>query len=103
MFSMRNMNQDFGHIVWLIWVSRQRAYQSVNAELRKLYWRKHWLEALGQGSKDRYVMEYAMNRQLSPAMVAQYELQLPDKQLPQAKLHEFFVLNDLLPHPTHET
>lgn len=38
--------------------------------------------------KDEEVVEYALSRSLSPTMVAQYELQLPDKKLIQAKLHE---------------
>ncbi len=38
--------------------------------------------------KDEEVVEYALSRYLSPTMVAQYELQLPDKKLIQAKLHE---------------
>lgn len=38
--------------------------------------------------KDDEVVEYALSRNLSPTMVAQYELQLPDKNLIQAKLHE---------------
>lgn len=41
-------------------------------------------------SKDDEVVEYAMSRQLSAAMVAKYQLQLPDKKLLQAKLHDFF-------------
>ncbi len=41
-------------------------------------------------SKDDEVVEYAMSMQLSAAMVAKYQLQLPDKKLLQAKLHEFF-------------
>ncbi|CAI8844875.1 PDDEXK nuclease domain-containing protein [Pseudomonas sp. IT-P176] len=46
-------------------------------------------------SKDDEVVEYALNRSLSPALIAQYQTQLPDKQLLQAKLHEFYALNDL--------
>lgn len=38
--------------------------------------------------KDEDVVEYALSRNLSPTMVAQYEIQLPDKKLIQAKLHE---------------
>jgi hypothetical protein len=30
---------------------------------------------------------------LSPAMIAEYQTQLPDKKLLQAKLHEFYLLN----------
>lgn len=38
--------------------------------------------------KDDEVVEYALSRNLSPTMVAQYELQLPDKKQLQKKLHE---------------
>ncbi|MEM9219286.1 MAG: PDDEXK nuclease domain-containing protein [Cyanobacteria bacterium P01_F01_bin.150] len=40
--------------------------------------------------KDDEVVEYALSRNLSPTLIAQYELQLPDKKLLQAKLHELF-------------
>ena len=43
-------------------------------------------------SKDDEVVEYALSRTLSPALVAQYERQLPDKALLRAKLHEFYRL-----------
>ena len=43
-------------------------------------------------SKDEEVVEYALSRSLSPALIAQYQTQLPDKQLLQAKLHEFYQL-----------
>ena len=39
-------------------------------------------------SKDDEVVEYAMSRTLSPMMVAEYKLQLPDKTLLQKKLQE---------------
>ena len=45
-------------------------------------------------SKDSEVVEYALSRSLSPALVAQYQTQLPDKQMLAAKLHEFYALND---------
>jgi len=38
--------------------------------------------------KDDEVVEYALSRNLSPALVAQYQLQLPDKKIIAAKLHE---------------
>lgn len=38
--------------------------------------------------KDEEVVEYALARNLSPALIAQYQLQLPDKKLLQARLHE---------------
>ena len=40
--------------------------------------------------KEKKVVEYALNRSLSPALVSQYKLQLPDKRLLQQKLHELF-------------
>lgn len=39
-------------------------------------------------NKDTEVVEYAMSRSLSPALVSQYQLALPDKKLLQTKLHE---------------
>ena len=39
-------------------------------------------------SKDDEVVEYAMSRTLSPMMVAQYQLQLPDKDVLRKKLQE---------------
>jgi len=39
-------------------------------------------------SKDDAVVEYAMSRSLSPAMVAEYQLHLPDRRTLQAKLRE---------------
>jgi predicted nuclease of restriction endonuclease-like (RecB) superfamily len=43
-------------------------------------------------SKDSEVVEYALSRSLSPALVAEYQTRLPDKKLLQAKLHEFYAL-----------
>ena len=39
--------------------------------------------------KDDTVVEYALARNLSPAVIADYEMKLPDKKLLQAKLDEF--------------
>jgi GNAT superfamily N-acetyltransferase len=39
-------------------------------------------------TKDDEVVEYAMSRTLSPMMVAEYQLQLPDKSILQKKLQE---------------
>ncbi|WP_122315494.1 YhcG family protein [Pseudomonas cichorii] len=44
-------------------------------------------------SKDDEVVEYTLNRSLSPALIAEYQTRLPDKQLLQAKLHEFYAMN----------
>jgi predicted nuclease of restriction endonuclease-like (RecB) superfamily len=44
-------------------------------------------------SKDDEVVEYTLSRTLSPALIAEYQTQLPDKKLLQAKLHEFYLQN----------
>jgi len=44
-------------------------------------------------SKDDEVVEYALSRSLSPALVAEYQTKLPDKAMLQAKLHEFLELS----------
>jgi predicted nuclease of restriction endonuclease-like (RecB) superfamily len=41
-------------------------------------------------TKDHEVVEYALSRAMSPALVAEYQTRLPDKKLLQAKLHEFY-------------
>src|SRR5205807_3932579 len=43
-------------------------------------------------TKDHEVVEYALSRAVSPALVAEYRTRLPDKRLLQAKLHEFYEL-----------
>lgn len=40
--------------------------------------------------KDSEVVEYALSRSLSPKMVSEYKMQLPDKELLQQKIHELF-------------
>lgn len=42
--------------------------------------------------KDSEVVEYALSRHLSPALVSEYQLALPDKKLLQSKLHELVEL-----------
>ena len=44
-------------------------------------------------SRDDEVVEYALSRTLSPALIAEYQTQLPDKKLLQRKLHEFYMQN----------
>ena len=44
-------------------------------------------------SKNDEVVEYALSRSLSPALIAEYKTQLPDKKLLQRKLHEFYLQN----------
>jgi predicted nuclease of restriction endonuclease-like (RecB) superfamily len=48
--------------------------------------------------KDDEVVEYALSRNLSPALVAQYQLQLPDKKLLQSKLHELLAQEWVVTH-----
>jgi predicted nuclease of restriction endonuclease-like (RecB) superfamily len=43
-------------------------------------------------SKDTEVVEYALSRALSPALIAEYQTRLPDRKLLQRKLHEFYQL-----------
>jgi hypothetical protein len=55
--------------------------------------KKHERPSIGLllcASKNDEVVEYALSRSLSPALVAEYQTQLPDKKLLQAKLHEFY-------------
>lgn len=52
-------------------------------------------------TKDEKVVEYALSRSASPAVIAEYQTRLPDKQLLQAKLHEFYELaNEEVPPPS---
>lgn len=44
--------------------------------------------------KDSEVVEYALSRHLSPALVSEYQMALPDKKLLQTKLHELVELWD---------
>lgn len=43
-------------------------------------------------SKDNEVVKYALNRSLSPALIAEYQTRLPDRKLLERKLHEFYQL-----------
>ncbi|MDP1727212.1 MAG: PDDEXK nuclease domain-containing protein [Bacteroidota bacterium] len=43
-------------------------------------------------NKNEEVVEYAMSRNLSPTLISQYTIALPDKKLLQAKLHELYEL-----------
>jgi hypothetical protein len=45
-------------------------------------------------SKDAEVVEFSLNRTLSPALIAEYKTKLPDKKLLQKKLHEFYLQNN---------
>jgi predicted nuclease of restriction endonuclease-like (RecB) superfamily len=43
-------------------------------------------------SKDNEVVEYALSRAASPALIAEYKTRLPDRRTLQRKLHEFYEL-----------
>lgn len=43
-------------------------------------------------TKNEEVVEYALSRSASPAVIAEYQTRLPDRKLLQAKLHEFYSL-----------
>ena len=45
-------------------------------------------------SKDDAVVEYALSRSMSPTLVADYTLQLPDKKLLEEKLREITLLTE---------
>ena len=45
-------------------------------------------------SKNSEVVEYALSRSLSPALVAEYQTCLPDRKLLEAKLHEFYCVSE---------
>ena len=66
--------------------------EALDRDVRKL----HENPAIGVllcASKDDEVVEYALSRTASPALIAQYQTQLPDKALLQSKLHEFYLQN----------
>ena len=44
-------------------------------------------------SKEDKVVEYALNRTLTPALIAKYQTMLPDKKLLQGKLNELYNQN----------
>jgi predicted nuclease of restriction endonuclease-like (RecB) superfamily len=46
--------------------------------------------------KNKEVVEFALSRSMSPPMVAEYTLKLPDKKLLQEKLHEFAEISGLM-------
>jgi hypothetical protein len=45
--------------------------------------------------KDEQVVEYALSRSMSPALVADYQLHLPDKALLESKLRELKELAEI--------
>jgi predicted nuclease of restriction endonuclease-like (RecB) superfamily len=66
--------------------------EALDRDVRKPH-ENHAIGVLLCASKDDEVVGYALSRTASPALIAQYETQLPDKALLQSKLHEFYVQN----------
>jgi predicted nuclease of restriction endonuclease-like (RecB) superfamily len=65
--------------------------EALDRDVRKPYERPS-IGVLLCASKDNEVVEYALSRSLSPALVAEYQTRLPDKEILQAKLHELYAL-----------
>ena len=64
--------------------------EAVDRDVRKPHERPT-LGLLLCASKDDEVVEYALSRSLSPAMIAEYKTQLPDKRILAARLREFYL------------
>jgi predicted nuclease of restriction endonuclease-like (RecB) superfamily len=64
--------------------------EALDREVRKPHERPT-LGLLLCASKDDEVVEYALSRSLSPAMIAEYQTQLPDKQMLAVRLREFYL------------
>ena len=67
--------------------------EALDRDVRKL----HENPAIGVllcASKDNEVVEYSLSRTASPALIAEYKIQLPDRKLLQEKLHEFYMQNE---------
>jgi predicted nuclease of restriction endonuclease-like (RecB) superfamily len=65
--------------------------EALDRDVRKAHERPS-IGVLLCASKDSEVVEYALSRSLSPALIAEYQTRLPDRKLLQAKLHEFYEL-----------
>jgi predicted nuclease of restriction endonuclease-like (RecB) superfamily len=46
-------------------------------------------------TKNHEVVEFALSRTMSPALIAEYQTKMPEKKLLEAKLHEFYELAEL--------
>jgi predicted nuclease of restriction endonuclease-like (RecB) superfamily len=65
--------------------------EALDRDVKKPYERPS-IGVLLCATKDSEVVEYALARTVSPALVAEYQTRLPDKKLLQTKLHEFYEL-----------
>lgn len=66
--------------------------EALDRDVRKVHERPA-IGVLLCASKDDEVVEYALSRTLSPALIAEYQTQLPDKRLFREKLHELYIQN----------
>ena len=66
--------------------------EALDRDIRKIH-EQPSIGVLLCASKDDEVVEYALSRTISPALIAEYQTQLPDKALLRAKLHEFYLQN----------
>lgn len=66
--------------------------EALDRDVRKSH-EKPSIGVLLCASKNDEVVEYALSRSLSPALIAEYQTQLPDKKMLRAKLHEFYLQN----------
>jgi hypothetical protein len=70
---------------------RARIVEALDRDVRK----PHEQPSIGVllcATKDHEVVEYALSRAASAALVAEYQTRLPDKELLQSKLHQFYEL-----------
>ncbi len=65
--------------------------EALDRDVKKLHERPS-IGVLLCATKNHEVVEYALSRAMSPALVAEYQTRMPDKMLLQAKLHEFYQL-----------
>ena len=77
--------------------------ENVAPLVRQLPW-SHHLIILGQSKRPeerefylRVAIQERWSKRLSPALIAEYQTQLPDKKLLQSKLHEFYLQNAAVP------
>ena len=64
--------------------------EALDGDVKKVH-EQPAIGVLSCASKDDEIVQHALNRTLSPALIAEYQTQLPDKGLLQAKLHDFYL------------
>jgi hypothetical protein len=67
--------------------------ESLDRDVKKEHENPSIRVLLCRDKDDEVVVEYALSRNLSPTLVAEYQLQLPDKKVNQERWHE---LNDVI-------